>query len=421
MSTSQKQSRDTQLHIVSICIHISNFVLLIFLVLDRIGSTGQQHPDDWNELKKLREIYRESAKLNEILHYKLHLVTDKKRSVVEHQDFILTTDIQEPSILQEDNFETSLRQHESVFTTKSVNDIDTDLKIQVDEVDIDDPASMQCMFQSQVCTEDGVQLHSQKGGSYHLISTKYPIILEDGDHSCSLCVVITTMPYSGAVLQAQAVKQFIQVHKNLNFAGSYLWNWHAHSKSKQAQLWLEKFHSWKSTLTKNDFVIFYAPYYDDFGATTFCRSSVVVGGYRSLTDLALLRNKLHPDSSTQSILQYTRSVKHHYDKWKKMVHLVTRYERFVSHENGVREFITELCMTLHNTTDASWFKFNCTLAHDISIDINQSNQYPGTRMFQNPGGLSISEENEEGENMNAIRLTVEKTFHTWLKAMDYDK
>ena len=126
--------------------------------------------------------------------------------------------------------------------------------------DIDNHTQLRCIF-DDICVDHDVRFHMENRGSYHLQSSLNPIEL-GSDKKCTLGVLITSMPYSGSYLQALAIKTVIEaVGGSFRYAGTMLWNWHAHSNFEAPSLWLETFGKWRSQLSHNDVVIIYVVLY----------------------------------------------------------------------------------------------------------------------------------------------------------------
>jgi hypothetical protein len=139
---------------------------------------------------------------------------------------------------------------------------------------------------------------------------------------CHTAILIATMDHAGAEWQMAIVRSVLE-WLELSYGGSMYWNLHAHAHGQLFESENEEngkkrnrdeneneggnndtdtdtdtddtsfdfvaaFHEWGTNLTSNDRVIMRTPYVDDKDARNLCKRSVVVAGYRSLQDIALL-------------------------------------------------------------------------------------------------------------------------------------
>lgn len=279
--------------------------------------------------------------------------------------------------------------------------------------DIDNHTQLRCMFDG-ICVDHDVRFHVENGGSYHLQSSLNPIEL-GSDKKCTLGVLITTMPYSGSYIQALAIKTVIEaVGGSFRYAGTILWNWHAHSKFETPGLWLETFGKWRSQLSHNDVVIIYAPYIDDANAIQLCRKSITISGHRSLAEITQELENLIIDS--KQALRYSRSILHHFNKWQHLgVDITSRFDDLfgdVTNWNGITNFGFDFCESIELMLDV-----HCDrnlLVSKISANDLIRKEFINLSKRKIAGHEYVSRVDSD---MNA--LVVRNTFEAWMKSMKY--
>jgi len=255
----------------------------------------------------------------------------------------------------------------SIALESNVGNIGTSIRSEVsssENIDAQNTSKIPFATPSSLCSfnicADNIDLFSN-GAAYHHISNVHAPIFPNG-HQCKLSFLISTMPYSGVELQMTLLQELMGQLK-LKFRGHIYWNFHAHSKlnNTEAGKWVNAFNNWSSTLRSEDFLIIRTPYKDDKVSNLLCEKSVIVNGFRSLVDIALLRvydmEKLITKTNSATALEtnqsfnqrdtveYIRTLLLHQRHWNRYANFNLDFKKFLHREEQII-FLRENCINL---------------------------------------------------------------------------
>ena len=145
----------------------------------------------------------------------------------------------------------------------------------------------------------------------------------------------------------------------------------------------------------------------------------VISGYRSLVDIALIRGQSEKSYEEKELIKYSRSVKHHHDKFTKIADITTRFEDIMEEnvDYGMMSFLLEVCDNLGRFGNILLPSVKCSSEIHPLVDILNPNRKP-FQVFQRLQKNMVKFRNHQRKD-DSLARNAEHTFRTWLSNKGY--